>query len=222
VRRAAEIIGNGAEKYAPHVKGLELPAYHPAYITGISLGYAVSGRGGDFSNIYASMEYTWSGERAVAAFGTNEAVRLDGICGKAILIRRAMLVNAAMDSLGICKVPALSLIGDFDMANEAELTSALTGFDFQARHLMEIGERVINLERLLNQRFGAGAGDDLLPLIFSESGYGGPDSPGPSEKLEKMILTFYAEMGWDFRGQPTVDKLRRLDISPAVPEAAAA
>jgi aldehyde:ferredoxin oxidoreductase len=67
------------------------------------------------------MEYTWSEEKAVAAFGTQEAVRLDGICGKAGLIRQVMLVNAAMDSLGICKVPALSLIGSYDMVHEAEL-----------------------------------------------------------------------------------------------------
>jgi aldehyde:ferredoxin oxidoreductase len=143
VRRAAEIIGNGANRYAPHIKGLELPAYHPAHLSGMCLGYAVSSRGGDFSNIYASMEYTWSGKRAAAAFGTKEAVRLDGTYGKAGLIRRAMLVNAAIDSLGICKVQALSLIGDFDMLNEAQLCSALTAFEFQALDLMRIGERII-------------------------------------------------------------------------------
>lgn len=222
VRRAAEIIGNGSEKYAPHVKGLELPAYHPAHITGASLGYAVSGRGGDFSNIYASLEYTWSEERAAASFGTKEAVRLDGIYGKAALIRRAMLVNAALDSLGICKVPALSLIGDFDMINEAELSSALTGFDFQARDLMEIGERVINLERLLNQRLGAGKEDDCLPPMFTESGYAGPGSPAPAKKLEKMLRLFYAEMGWDYRGEPTGGKLRQLGIAHAIPAVDAA
>lgn len=216
VRKAAEIIGNGAEKFAPHIKGLELPAYHPAYMSGTSLGYAVSGRGGDFSNIYASMEYTWSAEKAAAVFGTKEAVRLDGIFGKAALIRRAMLVNAALDSLGVCKVPALSLIGDFDLANEAELSSALTGIDIEASHLMAAGERVINLERLLNQRFGASAGDDALPPMFTQSGYAGPGSPEPAGKLEKMLRIFYLEMGWDAQGQPTRDTLRRLDIDPPV------
>jgi aldehyde:ferredoxin oxidoreductase len=222
VRRAAEIIGNGANRYAPHIKGLELPAYHPAHLSGTCLGYAVSSRGGDFSNIYASMEYTWSGKRAAAAFGTKEAVRLDGTYGKAGLIRRAMLVNATIDSLGICKVQALSLIGDFDMLNEAQLCSALTAFEFQALDLMRIGERIINLERLLNQRFGSGAQDDRLPRMFSEPGYSGPDSQPPAAKLEKMLRMFYAQMGWDAQGQPTVRKLRRLGITAAVPDADAA
>jgi aldehyde:ferredoxin oxidoreductase len=45
VRRAAETIGKGAHRYAAHVKGLELTAYHPAAILGSALGYAVSSRG---------------------------------------------------------------------------------------------------------------------------------------------------------------------------------
>ncbi|MBU1695986.1 MAG: aldehyde ferredoxin oxidoreductase, partial [Proteobacteria bacterium] len=57
VRKAAELIGNGASTYAAHIKGLELTAYHPAAIMGTALGYAVSSRGGDYNNVYASLEY---------------------------------------------------------------------------------------------------------------------------------------------------------------------
>ena len=38
VRKAAEIIGRGAEKYAMHVKGLEMPAYDPRALKGHGLG----------------------------------------------------------------------------------------------------------------------------------------------------------------------------------------
>ena len=60
VRKAGEIIGNGAQLHAAHVKGLELTAYHPTAIMGTALGYAVSSRGGDYNNVYASLEYSWS------------------------------------------------------------------------------------------------------------------------------------------------------------------
>ncbi len=46
--------------------------------------------------------------------------------GKGRLVHRAVLVNIIVDSLGICKVPALSMIGTFDLEPEALLTSALT------------------------------------------------------------------------------------------------
>ncbi len=40
VRKAAEIVGNGAEKYAIHVKGLEGPAHDPR--SGKLLGIATA------------------------------------------------------------------------------------------------------------------------------------------------------------------------------------
>ncbi|MEM0111890.1 MAG: aldehyde ferredoxin oxidoreductase family protein, partial [Candidatus Parvarchaeota archaeon] len=42
VKRAAEAIGRGAEKYAMHVKGLELPAYDPRSVKAHGLNYATS------------------------------------------------------------------------------------------------------------------------------------------------------------------------------------
>lgn len=212
VRRAAEIIGKGAEAFAPHVKGLELAAYHPAYIMGTALGYATSGRGGDFSSIYASLEYTWPPEKAAAAFGTPDAVRLDAVSGKAALIRRAMCANAALDSLGLCKVPALSMIGAFDLVDEAELASALTGSRIEPEGLLRCGERVITLERLLNIRFGAGTEDDRLPLMFSSSEYAGADAPDIPERVKTMVRYFYREMGWDVQGRPTAAKLSEMGI----------
>jgi aldehyde:ferredoxin oxidoreductase len=45
VRRAAERIGGGAEKYAMHVKGLELPRQEPRICKGMALGHTTSNRG---------------------------------------------------------------------------------------------------------------------------------------------------------------------------------
>ena len=38
IRRAAAVFGRGSERYAPHVKGLELTGYHPYEIMGTALG----------------------------------------------------------------------------------------------------------------------------------------------------------------------------------------
>ena len=46
-RRAAESLGGTAVGLAPHVKGLELPGYHPARLPAMALGLAVGTRGAD-------------------------------------------------------------------------------------------------------------------------------------------------------------------------------
>lgn len=213
VREAARIIGNGAESHAPHVKGLELSAYHPYNIMGSALGYAVSNRGGDFSNIYASMEYNWSPEKANLEFGTEDAVAFNSIFGKAQLIKRAMLVNVALDCIGLCKVPVLSMLGTFDLVAEAELVTAITGNTTSAADLLQVGERVSNLERLFNLRFGTRAADDRLPQMFFDAKYISSGKPAEAPNwMESMIKMFYEEMGWCKEGHPTLQKLTQLGI----------
>ena len=47
VRRAAEKLGNGAEQFAMHVKGQELPMHDPRGKKGLALAYATSPTGAD-------------------------------------------------------------------------------------------------------------------------------------------------------------------------------
>jgi len=213
VRRAAVSIGHGAERYAPHVKGLELAAYHPRSLMGTALGYTVAGRGGDYSSVYASIEYNWSRDKAAAEFGNPEAVDRKSAGGKAPLIRRALIINAVLDALGICKVPALSMIGAFDLKDEAELAAAVSGVDLSAAQLFSIGERIVTKERLLNLRYGVTVGDDCLPQMFFDPEYMAGHAEGDvSAKLSEMQIQFYQEMGWDSQGQPTPATCKSLGI----------
>jgi aldehyde:ferredoxin oxidoreductase len=213
VQRAAEIIGRGAAAYAYHSKGLELTGYDPRGGMGTALGYAVSTRGGDFASVYPTPEYRWTPEEGQAWFGAPAAVdRLD-TTGKGALVRRTMIVSAAVDALGLCKVPVLSLVGDYSLAHEAELLSALTGEAWSAQALLRVGERIVNLERLYNLRRGASRADDDLPDRFVEERV---TSPGPTAgmtvDLQPMVVDFYAAMGWDEKGRPTAETLARLGI----------
>lgn len=213
VRKAAEIIKRGAKKFAFHVKGLELSAYHPSEIMGTALGYAVANRGGDFNDVYANLEYRLSPEEAAEQFQTEMAVDIRSKHGKAPLVRKAMMVSVALDSLGLCKVPALSIAGSFDLSSEAELTSTLTGRLMDPRELFEIGERIINLERLFNLRHGATSADDCLPRLFFKTKRGAKRKPPHTRNwLEPMKLEFYQAMGWDKQGRPSQAKLKELDL----------
>jgi len=212
VREGARIIGRGSEKFAYHAKGLELTGYDPRGLMGTALGYAVSPRGGDFTSIYATAEYRWSPERAEKELGNRQAVDRLSPEGKAALIKRSLIVSVVLDSLGLCKVPVLTLMVDFGLKNEAELMKSLTGWDTDAEDLMCIGERIVNVERLFNLRHWADAADDRLSEKFIDE----PIAEGPAEghtvQLEPMLKDFYRAMGWDEAGYPSEEKLVSLDL----------
>ncbi|MEE4264097.1 MAG: aldehyde ferredoxin oxidoreductase family protein, partial [Desulfobacteraceae bacterium] len=213
VRRAARAIGRGAENHAPHVKGLEIAGYHPTNIMGTALGYTVSNRGADFSDVYATLEYKWLPDEKIEAFGLPKTIDLNSIKGKAALVRQSMIVGLVMDCLGLCKVPSLCLVCTYDLVAEAELTSELTDHNVSVGDLFYAGERILNLERLLNGRFGATETDDRLPDMFFDKEYNAGKQPSkPQEWMEPMIRQFYAVMGWDEKGRPTEKKLAQLGL----------
>ena len=213
VRQAARIIGRGAENYAPHVKGLELAGYHPDNIMGTALGYTVSNRGADFSDVYATLEYKWMPDEKIEEFGLPKTINLNSIQGKAALVRQSMIVGMVMDCLGLCKVPALCLICAYDLVAEAELASELTDQPVSVGDLFAAGERILNLERLINLRFGATEADDRLPDMFFDKEYNSGKQPSkPQEWMEPMKREFYAAMGWDENGRPAEKKLAQLGL----------
>jgi aldehyde:ferredoxin oxidoreductase len=216
VRRAARTIGRGAENHAAHVKGLEIAGYHPTNIMGTALGYTVSNRGADFSDVYATLEYKWLPDEKIEEFGLPKTIDLNSIHGKAALVRQSMIVGMVMDCLGLCKVPSLCLICNYDLVAEAELASEFTDQPVSVGELFFAGERILNLERLLNYRFGATEADDRLPDMFFDKEYNAGKQPSkPQEWMEPMIREFYAVMGWDENGRPTEKKLAQLDLLPS-------
>jgi aldehyde:ferredoxin oxidoreductase len=213
VRRAAQIIGRGADYYAAHVKGLEMSGYHPDNMMGTALGYAVASRGADFNDVYSAIEHKWLPDEESEEFGTPKASDLTSIHGKAELVRRAMIVGTVVDSLGLCKVPTLSLISAYDLVAEAELATELSDETFTVADLFAAGERIVNTERLINLRCGVSDADDRLPDMFFDKDYNSGQEPSkPSEWMEPMKKKFYSVMGWDERGRPTAEKLSELGI----------
>lgn len=213
VERAARIIGKGSEEYAYHVKRLEMPSIDPRGLMALGLGYAVTTRGADFASVYTLPESRWSPEKAEIEFGTREAVNRFSTEGKAALTRKCMIVCAALDCLGLCKIPALSVIGDFDLKKEASLTEAVSGWRLDSEDLVRVGERVLSLERLFNLRQGATAADDGLPRIFLEKA--ASEGPGEGKKVEglaSMIEAFYSAMTWDDKGVPSEHELESLGL----------
>ena len=202
VRSAARTIGRGSARYAYHSKGLELPGYDPRGAQGTALSFAVCNRGADYASIYPSLEFFWTREQALKAFGTEQAVDPLSPVGKGALVRHAYIVSAVLDALGICKVPVLSVVGDFSLEPEAELASILTGWDITPARLFEIGSRIVSAERRLNLSYGMTHWDDTLPDLFLKTPLLTGPAKGKTVAMAEMIRDFYAAMGWDGEGNP--------------------
>ncbi len=213
VKAAAIAIGKGAEKFAFHSKNVEIYGADPRGTQAIALSYAVSLRGGDFTSVYPVPAYRYSPEQAQKEFGTPAAVDPLAVAGKAALVRRCLFTSAVVDSLGLCKVPFLSIVADFTLENESQLVRGLMGLDMTADQLTVVGERLINMEKIFNLTHGATTTEDNLPALFQNEGLpNGPMKGITVTGLTDMVQEFYQAMGWDKEGVPTPTTLARLEL----------
>ena len=188
----------GAPELAMHVKGLEIPAYDPRGAQGHALGYATSNRGGCHLRSYLI---------GPEVLGSPVLIDRDSPKGKADLVMLYQDLSAAMDSMVVCRFTNFAWTVD----DYAEMLAAGTGLQIDGRGILRIGERIYNLERLFNLREGFTAEDDTLPPRFFK-----PLPEGGSRKrvvhLDVMIPEYYSLRGWDTKGQPTKDTLKKLAL----------
>ena len=236
-RRAGEKLGGGAVDYAMQVKGLEMPRQEPRFSKGFGLGHAVSNRGAD--HLYGLPAIDLGGKWDVArqvfpAEIVDELMDPDRETYKADMVIYGEHYSAVTDSLGICK---FSTIEEYSLM-PADLVPGLTalGFDLDSASLLEVGERIVNLERLFNVRHGLGRADDYLPKRFTEeplplranvtdpvtgrTELGEVLRVGQLFDFDAMLDRYYRLRGWDLNGRPTRETLERLGLateSRAVP-----
>lgn len=197
VRVAAERIGKGAEKYAMHVKGMELAAFDPRGFKGMGLNYATGPRGACHNRGFTiPLE-------AANRFETK---------GKGEMVKRIHDMVAVGDSTVLCAFGSVGVTSKDTVA----LLLATTGITWEEKDIFAVGERILNVERLFNVREGMRRKDDTLPQRFLTE----PMPSGPSKDqvvdLQPMIDEYYKARGWDEQGIPTQDKLRELRLESMV------
>jgi aldehyde:ferredoxin oxidoreductase len=200
VKEAAKIIGDGAEAYAVHVKGLELAGIDPRGVKGMALSFAVADRGGchNVANIYKE-ESSGKLDRLAAQ-------------GKAVHLKALQEQLAVADSMIYCRF----FRDTYSWATLAEAISLLTGIDYTEDDVKMVGERIVTVTRAFNVREGIRRIDDTLPERFFRE----PLQEGPSKGLvlnkdefQKMLDEYYEISGWDENGIPTEAKLLKLGLS---------
>jgi aldehyde:ferredoxin oxidoreductase len=214
VQQAARRLGRGSEEIALHGKGLELFQADVRSIKAYGLGNAVSSRGADHLRSEPWFEFSNDPEEGIRRFGIPEtAFRLE-YKGKGLVVKHFEEMAAISDATGVCK-NTYNNMEVLDWEGTAELLQAATGWDVDGEGVRQIGERIVNLERLFIAREGITRRDDTLPRRFLEEPL--PEGSGPSTgsvlELEPMLDEYYRARGWDVAtGWPTKEKLQELGL----------
>lgn len=200
VRRIAESV-KGAERFAMHVKGLELPGYDPRASTGMALAYATSDRGGCHLRSWPVGEELLATEQRMDPFS---------IEFKAELVKNQQDLFCLINCTGLCLFTTFAL----SLKQITPFLHAATGLEIfsSSEGILRIGERVNNLVRRFNMREGVTKEHDSLPRRFSKEPLKGGPCEGRAVDLEQLLKEYYFVRGWDADGTPTKEKLKELAI----------
>ena len=201
-RLAAE-LDEDADRYLHGVKGLEFAAHSPRGLKGMSIGYATATRGGSHHDTRPTLQY--EGEHAETTAGTPE------------FAARTQHFTALGDSLTQCRFVSEAGWGKRVTDRYRDAINAATGWDLSTDAVERIGERIYNLERLINVERGVARRetDTLSHRVMHEPIPEGP-SEGmycPPEELSTMLDEYYDFRGWDDDGVPTPERLDALDMA---------
>jgi len=201
VKAAAAEFGKGSEKFAMHIKGLEISGYESRYAPAMMLAYMTA-------DIGAHHNRAW-------AITYDAAVGQEKISGKAWKVIELQHTRPLFDALGLCRLPWVEI--GFDLKYYGEIFPLVTGTDYTWEDLLKISERIWNLTRCFNRRENRDFGRewDLPPARWMEeplpSGAGKGRYMKP-EDARAMLDEYYALRGWDENGLPTPGKLKELGL----------
>jgi len=131
----------GHPEFSMTVKKQELPAYDPRGVQGHGLAYATSNRGGCHVRAYLI---------SPEIVGLPEKLDPQEITGKPAWVKIFQDLTAVIDSAGLCLFSSFAL----GAQDYADLLNAALGNSWSADDVLQIGERIWNLEREFNLNAG--------------------------------------------------------------------
>jgi aldehyde:ferredoxin oxidoreductase len=181
------------------VKGMPLAPFDPRAIQGLGLHFATCNYGPH--HLYGN---TFIDE----LLNVHEKIDPWDIEGKPQLVKNYQDTTAVMDSLGLCSWPLMGL----KFKNYVPMINSCLGTSYKAEDLLEIGERIWNLERLFNLQAGFSSADDILPDRLSSKPI--PEGPGKGQtsQVAEMRPAYYQLRGWSDQGEPLPETLNNLGL----------
>jgi len=206
VRMAAGRLGPEVEEMAIHVKGLALPMHDPRAFVDMAANYATANRGAchlESLSYWRGYGLEWPGWGYAGPYD-----RLDST-GKGRVAYDFQNYMSVFNPLGLCKFIVKSGV---EPATVARWVSLALGWDLDADGLLHLGEKLFNLRRLINVRYGIGRKDDTLPHRLLTLPRPSGSAQGVLPDLESMLAEYYQLRGWTADGVPGGEKLAGLGL----------
>ncbi len=207
----AKLMADGSYRLCEHygvpelsmsVKKQEIPAYDARAIQGIGITYATSNRGGCHVRGYMI---------SPEVLGLPEQLDRETVEGKAQWAKIFQDLTSVIDSMGMCLFSSFAL----GAPEYAALLNAGTGTNYDVNGLLEVGDRIYNLERMFNKAAGMKPEDDRLPKRIAEDEIVNGPSKGMSSKIKLTLPQYYEARGWK-DAFPTEETLKRLGLEDLI------
>jgi len=203
---AAERIGRGADQFAIHVQGEEIPMHDPRLNPGLATSYKMDATPGRHTQLSA-----WTAEAQFAPPGlVPEAVERYAVEGKGRVYQKVAAHHHAATSAGMCMFAWCNLPPDA----LPEMLTCVTGRKFTVDEVEQAGNRIAALRIAFNLREGMRNVDFKVPgrMIGKPPLEKGPLA-GVTVDVDRQVRDYLEAMGWDTKtGVPKKETLLALNL----------
>ncbi|MDP7343067.1 MAG: aldehyde ferredoxin oxidoreductase C-terminal domain-containing protein, partial [Alphaproteobacteria bacterium] len=208
LKEAAALLGAPAEACVLHVRGggLNMHDWRPAW--SVLLGQVVAGAGVcwqgpgvDAWTTEPDLGYTEFGEPFITE-------------GKAEAVAKTQTKKLWEDTLGVCWFACWGV--KESLPNAAKALALATGWtDFDRDEAMAVGERLINMQRIIAIKRGFTSADefDISDRLLEAPTEGKAAGKSIKPHLEGMVKEYYGHMGWEKTGRPSAATLEKVGLS---------
>jgi aldehyde:ferredoxin oxidoreductase len=209
VKAASEIIGRGSQKWAMHVKGLEISAYNCHACPGMAIAFGTSPIGAHHKDAWI---IAWEIANDRFSYGKEKVEKL---------IEFQRIRGGFFESATVCRLPWVEV--SFGIDWYPQYLEAITGEKRSWEDLHKIGDRVLNLIRAYWKREVPSFGRtwDYPPERWFEETQSQGKVKGVKvdrQKYEQMLTWYYELRGWDQNGIPRKETLEHLGLKEVAKE----
>jgi len=201
VKRAADQIGKGAEEFAVHIHGEEVPMHDPKRYMNYAISYVDATPARHTQGNYSTKP---AGGLEFPAYDRKSAA------GRGAANKMGSDLMHAISCAGLCMFG----YGFMDASALTDFINLTTGWDYSIDDLLKVGERVASIRQAFNAREGVSTFDFKVPgrVAGNPPPEAGPTA-GRSVEFDTLLKDYFTVRGWDVNtGIPTKNKLLELGL----------
>jgi aldehyde:ferredoxin oxidoreductase len=210
-RIASEIIGKGSGDWAVQMKGQEIAAHNWRAQYMSALNYCTGVASGP-NHERGNSQHIWVGHVLLPEWGIEEVKNEERWSWDKAADRNAKFHDYCNVINSACHCKFMEFRG-YTLTDLCNTINAATGMGWSLDDLRRCGDRITQLQKLLNIRYGWKKEHDFkYPKRFMEPVHEGPAAGKIPIGLEDAIMDYYKERGWDENGEPTAAKLKEVGL----------